>query len=137
MCDPNNTLFFRSFPRFWPNSRNQLIFVEIVFFPKNKWSVTCSITDWAHICGFTQCISISAFLQYVSFSSWAFCIFSCLECSSSRTWYSFYSIKVLLPKKKKKPCSIVDSICFGILIKKNFGFVLVVIPWFHSCGSCK
>ena len=60
-----------------------------------------TLFQWAHIWIFKQCISISAFLQFVSFSSWAFCIFSCPGCSSSWTRCSFYSIKVLLPIKKK------------------------------------
>ena len=47
------------------------------------------------------CVCVCMFSYYLLALAWDFCIFSCPECSSSWTWCSFFSIKVLLPIKKK------------------------------------
>ena len=119
-----------------PNSGNQLIFLEIVFFPSKR--MECYLfNNWiSSYLGFYTMYQFLLSYNLLALALELFVFFSCLECSSSWTQCSFYSIKVLLSIKKKKTCSITDSICFGILKKKKKVFVLVVVPWFHSCGSC-
>ena len=121
-----------------PNSGNQLIFLEIVFFPSKR--MECYLfNNWiSSYLGFYTMYQFLLSYNLLALALELFVFFSCLECSSSWTQCSFYSIKVLLSiQKKKKNLFNNWFYIFWDFKKKKNGFVLVVVPWFHSCGSCK
>ena len=135
-------LFFGSFPRVWPYSGNQLIFLEIVFFPSKR--MECYLfNNWiSSYLGFYTMYQFLLSYNLLALALELFVFFSCLECSSSWTQCSFYSIKVLLSIKKKKNLFNNRFYMFWDFKKKkkkkrfcSCGGPLVSFLWFLLAGS--
>ena len=68
-----------------------------------KSLIFSTLFHWARIWGCTDCISLSEFLVSITFSSWLYCIcFLFKVFTIVNIMFNFFSIKVLLPIKKKK-----------------------------------
>ena len=65
------------------------------------WRYISTLFNYALIFLIYIYVCVCMFSYYLLALARDFCIFTCPECSSSWTWCSFFSIKVLLPIKKK------------------------------------
>ena len=87
------------------------------------WRYISTLFNYALIFLIYMCVCVCMFSYYLLALARDFCIFSCLECSSSWMWCSFFSIEVLLPiiskkKKKKYVCVCVRETGWGRKLKE-------------------